>query len=94
MDDLPAAELTAWRQYLEYEPRGAYRADWQAAQVAKAIHDVALGFAGKPNTISLDQYLLKFQTLEPEDIQANNLRNARAIFGKVVPYVAKQKTTA
>jgi hypothetical protein len=74
----------AWQHYLQ-EPRGDRRRDWQAAQVAKAIHDVALGFNGKPNPAALEQYLLQFQSLDPQELTHRNLQAARAIFGKVVP---------
>jgi hypothetical protein len=77
----------AWQQYLTSEPRGERRQDWHAAQLAKAVHDVALGFSGHRNSMTLEQYLLSFQALDPAELVKANLRNARAIFGKVVPAV-------
>jgi hypothetical protein len=85
LDELPAGELMAWQHYLQSEPRGEHRGDWQAAQVAKAIHDIALGFNGKSNPMALDQYLLKFESVDPTELTRRNLQAARAIFGKVVP---------
>lgn len=84
VDTLPANELVIWREWL-MEPRGDRRADWRAAQIAKSVHDVALGFNGKPNPQQLDSYLLSFRTLDPAETNKRCLESARAIFGKVIP---------
>jgi len=84
VDEMPGSELVMWRKYI-LEPRGERRADWNTATLAKAVHDVGLGFAGHKNDQQLDSYLLKFAVADPEEVTARNLKIARAIFGKVVP---------
>jgi len=85
LEDMPEPELRVWQEYLASEPRGDRRGDWQSAQLAKALHDIALGFNGKSNPMALDQYLLKFESVDPAELTRRNLQAARAIFGKVVP---------
>jgi len=88
LEQLNNAELLHWQAYLQYlqsEPRGDRRGDWQAAQIVKAIYDVALGFNGKTNPATLEQHLLQFATVDEKQLARQNLRAARAIFGKVVP---------
>lgn len=84
--------LKCWKLYIEKEPRGDRRGDWQAAQVAKAIHDVALGFNGHANTEPLERYCLHFETINRASITRNNLIAARSIFGKVVPNADQLQT--
>lgn len=73
--------MAAWRQWLA-EPRGDHRADWRAAQTAKAIHDAAAAFAGKVQDVPLEKYKLEFR--QAGDVR-RNLDVARSVFGKVVP---------
>jgi hypothetical protein len=82
---MPQAELLLWKVYLQKEPRGVKRGDWQAGQVSKAIHDVALGFNGKQNPLELESYLLNFKLIDQQEILKQNLCVARGIFGKMVP---------
>jgi hypothetical protein len=92
LDDTPAKVLQLWKLYITQEPRGDRRGDWQAAQVSKAIHDVALGFNGHSNPSALDDYLLQFELIDRQTLLRNNLRIARGIFGKVVPNADQLQT--
>ena len=84
---LPAGELMLWKQWLENEPRGARRIDWQFAALTKCVHDVAMGFAGKSNPLPLADYLLRFETVTPEQQDQRIQENLRKIFGNIIPAV-------
>jgi hypothetical protein len=85
--EIPAGELMLWQHFLENEPRYEKRLDWLFASLAKAIHDTALGFAGKANPLPLHDYLLNFEAVSPEEEQKRIQQNLRRIFGNIVPEV-------
>lgn len=85
LETLPAQELLMWYSWLQLEPRGDKRADWHAAQVAKAAHDVGFGVGGKANPASLSSYLLEWKTVTPESQQHELKLAARRIFGDIIP---------
>lgn len=81
-------EFEAWREYLS-EPRGDARQDWHAAQVTKAISDIARAFGGGPST-SLEQFLLKFSRAD----QKSNKELGKALvalFGGNMSQKVKEK---
>ena len=84
---MPAKELVMWQHRLA-EPRGDRRADWHAAQLVKAIYDVALGFAGKENTADVGSYKIEFLPGDPESVNRRNLGVARMLFPCIPKEVA------
>jgi hypothetical protein len=87
--DLPVQELTMWHQWLSMEPRGDKRADWHAAQISRAAHDVGFGVAGKMNPASLTSYILKWSLVSSNN--DDHIRLAlRGIFGKIIPVPTKK----
>jgi len=85
VETMPAQELLMWSRWLQSKPRGDKRGDWHASMIAKAIHDIALGFSGKQNPSRLEDYLPTWKLVEPGDDTRGMKLAARSIFGNMVP---------
>lgn len=65
IDEMDAAEVRLWQQYLIAEPRGTHRDDWHSAQICHAIYTFMLGLSGGDSKkIKLQDCLLKFDDID------------------------------
>jgi len=64
IDQMEASEIFLWKYYIQSEPRGEKRFDYQFATVCQAIYTILSAFAKHPKPISLENCILKFQEVD------------------------------
>jgi hypothetical protein len=66
LEHISSAELTDWSAYLDIEPAGDERGDYQAAVIASTIANVFRNEDKKNDPYTMGDFMLSFAPKEPE----------------------------
>jgi hypothetical protein len=89
IDSMEADEVRGWQCYMQMEPRGETRRDYNAAQVTQALYTIMNALSQNPKPVNLETCLLKFEEV-PEKQKSDTYKNAIKVMGLFGGTIAKQ----